>query len=113
MRRCPVAAWEGWTTKRNPHEDSEWAAAGNCRPAQSHTATERRNRAAVANQSLATHAKAGDLFDVRGRMGCSSSPVCTHEFVRFVKRQSRLQELLDRPEELLSERRHTRTPLLS
>jgi hypothetical protein len=31
MLRCPVAAWEGWegwTTKRNPHEDSEWAAAG-------------------------------------------------------------------------------------
>jgi hypothetical protein len=49
MLRCPVAAWEGWTTKRNPHEDSEWAAAGKLRPAQSYTATERRNRAAVAN----------------------------------------------------------------
>jgi len=31
MRRCPVAAWEGWTTKRDIHEDSERAAEGNRR----------------------------------------------------------------------------------
>jgi hypothetical protein len=34
MLRCPVAAWEGWegwTTKRDLHEDFERAAAGNCR----------------------------------------------------------------------------------
>jgi hypothetical protein len=28
MRRCPVEAWEGWTTKRDVHEDSERDAAG-------------------------------------------------------------------------------------
>jgi hypothetical protein len=37
MRRCPVGAWEGWTTKRDLHEDSEWAAAGNCWAAQSYS----------------------------------------------------------------------------
>ena len=31
MRRCPVAAWEGWTTNRDVHEDSERAAEGNRR----------------------------------------------------------------------------------
>src|SRR5215510_4800277 len=41
IHRCPVAAWEGWTTKHNLHEDSEWAAAGNCWAAQSYSATER------------------------------------------------------------------------
>ena len=41
MHRCPVAAWEGWTTKHDLREDSEWAAAGNCWAAQSYSATER------------------------------------------------------------------------
>jgi hypothetical protein len=48
MLRCPVAAWEGWegwTTKRDLHEDFERAAAGNSRAVQSYSATERRNRA--------------------------------------------------------------------
>jgi len=34
--------------------------------------------------------RTGDLLNVRG-MGCSSSPVCAHESVRFVKRQPRLR----------------------
>src|SRR5215471_20262264 len=27
IHRCPVAVWEAWTTKRDIHEDSAWAAA--------------------------------------------------------------------------------------
>jgi hypothetical protein len=45
MHRCLVAAWEGWTTNVTFNEDFERAAAGNCRAAQSYSATERRNRA--------------------------------------------------------------------
>jgi hypothetical protein len=41
MHRWLVAAWEGWTTKRDLHEDSEWAAVGNYWAAQSYSATER------------------------------------------------------------------------
>jgi hypothetical protein len=50
MRRCPVAAWEGWTTNRDVHEDSERAAEGKPSAAQSHTAAERRNRSAFCGE---------------------------------------------------------------
>jgi hypothetical protein len=62
MLRCPVAAWEGWegwTTKRDLHEDFERAAAGNCRAVPILFGNRALQSSAVANQSLATHVKAG------------------------------------------------------
>src|SRR6516165_7045744 len=44
MRRCPVAAWEGWTTKPL-HENTKKGGRGKPSAAQSYPATERRNRA--------------------------------------------------------------------